>query len=512
MSGSNEGKPPPEGFFQQIFGSFFRSSDTEKVKKRLLKEIAKSQKKLKTRRYQVKGNLANAGLAKLFFEFYKTLGPTHAILNHAKTSNVLKTILIESSFNKEQLELKEKLSEESIKERANQTESQVLLEELKNELKTLFSFFDASKINEINMNYRLLHTFVNLIHFDYYFLLKKFDSGLKEGMFNYNPRFEAINAQYIVDELKDFLEILPAFDPDADSKTIIDVFQMYRGVEVISKDSWKKILQTIRQLKRTNELQMIVQLIDNNPFYKPEARVSRENIVEAYLSRLKMNTEMILQKIVRERKKKMVNDLATQIFGTASISRLNHYTETANLLFSKKMIGGYTRIAPLNYLKAFLLDYAKKDVRQVVELLIISGKWTDNAPSQMLSESFHQLLNISDELMKFDEALAEDRDYGKKIQLFLYKVERDKQALSSLRHLIKKINEQAGAMILKAGQQCINLANVVKKTMEDQDEKHPKLIINWKELNSKTDKDPKAMCLSVYKKLYYFVKLLKNFV
>ena len=41
---------------------------------------------------------------------------------------------------------------------------------------------------------------------------------------------------------------------------------------------------------------------------------------------------------------------------------MKYYTEKENLAFAKKMLGGYIYIAPMNYLKAFLVDFCKKDI------------------------------------------------------------------------------------------------------------------------------------------------------
>ncbi len=82
------------------------------------------------------------------------------------------------------------------------------------------------------------------------------------------------------------------------------------------------------------------------------------------------------------------------------------------MVFSKKMLGGFTHVVPLNYLKAFLLDYFKKDIREVVDILLIRGKWSTNLTSQQLSEAFHNLMTAADELVKFAESLSEEGQRG----------------------------------------------------------------------------------------------------
>jgi len=513
---SGEGNSAPatdtQSFFQRLSSLFSGVGDKEKEKKKLLKEIARSVKKSKPRYYSPKNYSVDPHLARFFFECYKIFGPAQTILSHADSSKALKNIIIEETFTPEQKALKEKLSEKAIRAIADQPDFNMLLQSIKIDIKAFFANFDISRTNQINSDYQNLSVLLDLVNFDYFFLLKKFDAGLPEAAFSYNPRFEAINGSYIIDELKDFLEILPAVDHQGKWDPILDILRIYRGVEVISRESLRKLMQHIGQVRKSKIFKKIAQLIDENPFLKVKRRIYKEKIVEAYLSSLKIQTEMTIQKISRERKTSEIDNLAKKIFGTASVSRLSNYSETANLLFSKKMLGGYTYITPLNYLKAFLLDYVKKDVRQLTDILLIPAKWTSNLPSQQLSEAFHLLLALSDELMIFDSQLSEDEENGRKIKSLMYKSERDKKATTLLRKIAKEINDQARALIIRSAQQCITLGKVLKMIMDDYGKQHPELIMNWKEVQSRSDKNIKEMILTVYKQLYYFVQLMKLFV
>lgn len=513
-SGEDNSAPATDtkSFFQHLISIVSGAGDKEKEKKKLLKEIAKIVKKSKPRYYSSKNSSVDPNLARFFFECYTTLGPAQTILSHADSSKALKNIIIEEAFPPEQKALKEKLSEEAIRTQANQTDFKMLLQSIKTDIKTFFANFDISSINQINSDYQSLSVLLDLISFDYFFLLKKFDAALPEAAFSYNPRFETINGSYIIDELKDFLEMLPAVDHQAKWDPILDILRIYRGVEVISRENLRKLMKQMGQIRKSRILEKIAQLIEEDPFLKIKPRIYKEKIVEAYLSNLKMQTEMIIQKISKEKRTNKIDSLAKKIFGTASVSRLSNYSEKANPLFSKKMIGGYIYITPLNYLKAFLLDYVKKDVRQLADILLIPAKWTNNLPSQQLSEAFHQLLTLSDELMKFDTQLSEDEENGRKIKSLMYKSERDKKAITMLRKMVKEINDQARTLMISSAQQCITLGKVLKLIMDDYSKQHPALIMNWKELQSRSDKNIKEMILAVYKQLYYFVQLMQFFV
>jgi hypothetical protein len=181
------------------------------------------------------------------------------------------------------------------------------------------------------------------------------------------------------------------------------------------------------------------------------------------------------------------------------------------MTFSKKMLGGFVHVATLNFLKAFLLDYFKKNIREIVDLLLIKGKWANNQPSQTVSEAYHQLLKISDAITSFDEALSEDGELGRKMKNVMAKADRDKKAITNLRTLLQEINDNAGTMLSDAVQHFVAIARILKLVYDDCGKAHPEQIINWRELKSMTDKDVRALVASVYRQIYNFVQLIQGY-
>ncbi len=509
-SSEERGKNKKDSLFKRILDLFTGANDPEREKKKLLKQIEKNLKKQRVKFYNAKKRTVLPPLAKLFYEYYRILGPAQLLVRTSEQSQSLKALIVEMSLTDEQISIRENLSENALRKRMEENpNTKQLLENVKDELKTFFSYFETEKIHEINALYNNLAILLDLIHFDFYFLLKKFDSTLPENDFVYKPHFEEIDAEYVSDDLKDFLEILPAIDPTADWPKIIGMLNGYRNIEIISDVNWKKLLQTTKQLQKSHVLEMLVRLIDQDPFYKPKPRFHKEKVVESYLNKLKGQIEMTVQRIIHEKRRSRINELSQMLFGSTAVIRLKNYSEKANLTFSKRLLGGYSYIAPLNFLKAFLLDFIKKDVRELVDLLLIRGKWTTNKISQQLSESYHQLLKLSDEITEFDNSLDEEEALGKKIKALLVKTSRDKQAITQLRLLLKEVNDTAKGFLFRASENLIELARMLKIALEDYKKEHPELLLNWKEIKSHTDKDIKNFIAKVYNSIYYFLQLIR---
>ena len=506
-----EEKPP--SFFQRLFGFLLGSNDPEHAKKKLLRSIAKALRQSRLKFYRPRNEIVEPNLARFFFEFYKVLGPAQALVKHADYSGALKTIIIENTLDDATLRLRESLTEDEIRKRALSLPLKDLGNQIKDQLVTFFAAFDMDKVKQINHTYHLLSLLVDLIHFDYYFLLKKFDSSLPENNYMFQPRFDPINAEYIVEDLKEFLDITSSVNEGENWDGILDILKEYRNVDVVPRTGWKKTVGRIRDLNRSRILLLMIQHIDKNPYYKVKPHLTTEKIVESYLAKLKTQTELTLQKIYKEKHESKVEELTRAIFGTASISRLKYYTEKANAGFAKRMLGGYTFVHPLNFLKAFLLDYLKKDIREIIDLLIIKGKWTSNLISQQVSESFHVLLQISERITEFDESVNEETPTGAKLKLYLHKYEKDKQgAQKVLRQMLKELNDIAKALIHESAQHLITIGKNLKLMLDDHQRHNHELIINWKEIEMATDKNLKEFMVVVYRKLYYMVKLLQVFI
>ena len=499
------------GFFDRIFSVLVKASDPEKEKKRQLKEISKQLKKHKFKFYRPKSDEALSTLARFFYEIYAVVGPTKILLDHAEASVVLKTIIIENSLTEKQLDIRSSFDDSEIREAVKNSDGDLkkVTDGLKSNLVNFFSIFDAQRVQSINRTFNLMSIFLDFISFDYYFVLRKFDSRFPENDFTYNPRFEDINGEYISEDLKDFLVLIPFIELDAEWDALFDVLSSYKGAEILNRKEWQKCLRKIRDVRQSRVLDLMVKAIDKDPDFKYKVQRPSKRIVEDYLNKLKSQVELTIQKILKEKRTSKIDSLANKIFGTNAVSRMKYYTEKANLAYAKKMLGGYTYIAPMNYLKAFLVDFCKKDIREIIDILLIRGKWTTNISSQQLSEAYYGLMSAADEVIAFDEKLSEEGVRGSALGKLLKSRDSEKKNISMLRKELKEVNDDALRLINITGTHLISVAKSFKMVYEDYQKKPHELLTNWKELEGLFDGGVVPRLTEVYKKCYYFVQLLQ---
>jgi hypothetical protein len=508
---TSKGKDKPAGVLQKLL-SLFSGGDTEAEKKKLLRGIAKDLSRSRYKFYKPKGQEALPGMAKFFYEVYKIAAPAQILLGNATASGALRSFVIESFLSPQQRELSERLTEAYIVDRAKTLSLTQVQEETKRDITSFFVVFDGETSRQIDEAYNILLSLINFINFDYYFLLKKFDSGLPERSFSYKPKFDVINGEYVVDDLQDFIEVFSALDFETDWPRIFGVLKEYKKTDVVSVDSWSKFAAAAAELRKSEVLDQIVRLLKEDPYWVGKPRVPSERIVEPFLQKLKTQIETVIQRILQERRNSKIDEIANQIFGTTIVLRMKNYTEKANVVFAKKMLGGYTQAQAMNYLKAYLMDYFKKDIRELVDLLIIRGQWTANLQSQQLSDCYHAILDVSDRILQFDDELADDGEVGGRIRVALAKAERDKDSQKYLRGALKDANDKATAMVSRAAMNLIGIGRQLKALIEDLAKPHHELILNWKEVEGQSTRPLKPWLVETYKKIYYVVQLLQFFV
>jgi len=504
--------PKTPGIFDKLL-SLFASQDPERRKQKELRDIAAELKRSRARFYNLQRLTVEPNLARFFYEIYKTVAAAQVLLKGAEVSGALKMTLVDRSFSEEQALLKERLTERSIDERAKKGMDPAGLEaEVKKDIKALLESIDTTWMNDIDALFNRVLAFLDLIGFDYYYFLCKFDPGLPERDFSYAPRFASLDSATVQEDLQDFLEILPTIDTEADWDRILAVLKEHRGMDVVAKDGLRKTLLLIRDVQRSSILLLVVRYIVQNPAWKPMIRAHHERIVEPYISKLKAEAETTATKLAYGRRNERLEELARAVFGSSGVAvKLSNYSEQSNPEYAQKMLGGFLHVSALNYLRAFLMEYLPKKIREVVDLLIVKGKWANNQPSNQMSEAFHQLLNVSEKIAKFDEDLAEEGELGLRLKTMALRADKDRKALVQLRSALQQVNDEARMMIGDSVQHFVSLARVLKLAHEDIGKPNPAFLINWKELKPSSDKELRAVIAAAYTKIYNFVLLMQMY-
>jgi hypothetical protein len=453
----------------------------------------------------------DSSLANYLYSVYKIVRPAAIFLQDPARMAQIKSVTLESFLDKSTMDIIRRLNPEAIAERRKAGEAN-LGRNLEDDLAVLAAGFDSPKMAEADKCYNLIALFNRFARYDFYSLLKKFDSSLIEGDFSVLPKFEPLKADTIMADLAGFLSVLPfSNSPERDDwKTVLEILKYCKGgTDLISPEIWAKLLGSLKDIKQTKILEFIIRLASGNPVWDPKiAEPPNEQLTSIWMEQKVGEVRQVIAEIADSQRNAQIRALEKAVFGDTDLARLNYYTPERSRILTQKELDGYVYAPALNHLTAFILDYLNKEIQELCEILLVRGQWTDNAASRAMSDGFHTVTEIVPDISALDETLSEDGSNGPRLRGALLRVDRDRTQTRYINSIVDTINEEALALINQAVQSLIVVGKHFKMLLEDHQKKPYELMMNWKEL-SQVSKTPLFQRLSeAYKKINYFVQLM----
>ncbi len=500
-----------ENFFDKLLNLFLPSNSPEALKKRKLKEIAKNISKTRySKWYKANAQELTPQMAQFFYSIYKVVGPARPLLAGSVKSKTLKSVTVESCLSDVQKKLLENLSEEAVLEKAKTGDSNKVANEIKRDLKLFVGDFDSKQVGKIDMLYEQLDSFINFVLFDYYFLLRKFDSGIVENNFTYTPTFKSIRGEYLTEELKDFAVALNNINAETNWKEIFQIIKTYKNIQPVHEGQWKKLISALNDLKRSNVLENIIRHISDDFLYQTETIPFTEKVTDSYISNLKTLMQNLVSKMVNEQKNRKTTVMVEKIFGERIPHPMKNYSVENNQPFVKRGLTGYIYAEQMGFLKSFLIEYGKTDIRALCDLFLVRGDWGGSSGmTGDYSESFHSIMQIAEKVVQFDERMAEGSNIAVKFRTLLSRMEREKEAGRQAAKLLNELNETAAQLLNDALKDLVVIGNNFKSIIADYDKPRRVMIQNWKEIEHHSEKPVREWLVASYKKIYDFVMLIK---
>lgn len=497
-------------FFSNLIESLFGGNTAEAIKKRQLATIQKQLQHTKfSKFYKSFSKEAEPQLAQAFYDIYKSLYPAKVMFQNISNPNLLKRLTFSFYLPANIKKIEDELTEENILLQAKTVSIDMIKKTAMQKANTYQDYFTQERIVQIDNLYNQLMAFKDLCAYDYYVLLRKFCRTLKEGDFSTPPQFQRIEASLILNELKDFIPIIFNLPLEATYTDMIKLLKLYKGVEPVTLSELNKVIKKVNAYKASSVFDIMVKLIQGNPTAVVSTSIKSQNIAESFIDKFRQDTESAINKLVNSEKNKKADAIAEQLFRGLSLSPLKNFTDELNETFLHKELKTYQNTKTLTYIKTFMLEIYKKDIRDYYELVIVRGKWEGQASSEVFSNAYNNLMNLSQKLLEFDANMAEDAGVGMKIKTYLPKGERDRNARNTLNNLISNANSDAYRIVTDIMNNLVTMGKTIKELIEDVDKKSPILIKNWEELKHFSDIPPKDFSVALYKKIYLLTNLVK---
>jgi Family of unknown function (DUF5312) len=291
---------------------------------------------------------------------------------------------------------------------------------------------------------------------------------------------------------------------------LFSVLEIFKNQDIINRQSWQKIMNIVASVEKSRVLSYIIKLINKDPLFKINTLEPDADIVDEYIEKFKTSTELIIQKVLKETKNNKKDNLLKEIFGTTAISRMNYYTESNNTAYKTKLLGGYLHIELMNYLKAFMLDFVKKDILKLVNFFIVKAEWKSNNYSKALSDSMDELVSLSEKITDFDQSFASDEEVGMRLNTYMKRMTAEPQYKSQVKKTLYEVNNKAVVLGQETFRNLVNIAQGLKELLPDlENNLRMSLIINPIVVKNDYPGDLSQEIKKIYKKVYYFLQLVK---
>jgi len=497
-----------EDLMDKVF-SFFSGDGTTDDKQNMLKATAKelSQNKF-TKFFRVKSEETDPSFMSFLFSVYKAIYPIKIFMKDERKMAQFKHMTVESCIDEKIKETITRLNPAVLDEKIKTVTGEQLISSIQADIDLLTAQFDYTHIKNVNHRYEMAGTLNQFVKYNFAGFFKKFDPHFADGSFIVEPKFQAIKAVLIIDQIGDFLTVTQALKPEDDWASLLELLKSIEGQELVNTGHFIKMITTLREIHTSKILELMVQYTLRNPLWQWKHSVINETVGEAWLETKKAEAYGYINKINNAKKNSQINALTKQIFESADLTRLEYYNVQLSEALRKKRVDYYVYAEGLNYLKAFMDDYVLKEIRELCDILLIRGQWTNNTMSREMSESLHVLLDTPVGISDLDVVLSEDGADGSRLRAAMMRVDRDPTQARYINSIVGKNNSEALEIINEAVQALIVIGKQLKNLIEDIQKKHPELLINWREVNLASKEPIPQRMVGNFKKINYFIQLM----
>ena len=497
-----------ENLMDKMF-SFISGDGLTDDKQNMLKGINKELSQSKYAKFfRVKTEEADPSFSSFLFMIYKTIYPIKTFLKDEHKMSMLRHLTVESCIEDQVRDTLKRLDSAELDEKSKTIPGEQLIEDIQANVDLLSSQFDQKHIATVNHRYELTSALKQFVMYNYLGFFKKFDPHFADGHFAVEPKFPAIKTVLIIDQISDFLTVTQPLKPEEDWNGLLNIFKTIEGEDLVSPEQFDVMIKLIREIHTSKILELMVQYTLRNPVWQYKHSVFRETICDVWLESKKEEAYQYIAKINNAKKASQINALVKQIFETTDLIRIEGYTVQASEAYFRRHLEYFIYAEGLNYLRVFLDDYIDKEIKELCDLLIIRGQWTNNAMAREMSEAAHRLKEIPGEIDDFEAIMSEDGSDGSRLRAAMMRIDRDPTQARYINSIVSKVNGEALEIINEAAQILIIIGKHLKKLIEDVQKKHPELLVNWREVNMASKEPVPQRMIGGFKKINYFVQLM----
>jgi hypothetical protein len=506
-----------DDILDKVFSFISGDSETDPEKRNFLRQILRDINENKySKYYKPRSDEIEPVFAYTLYEIYKVIRPATVFIRDLNKTARIRQFALDVFMDKPTLAIIQRLNPASIEGRLKTTPPKELIPQLNQDLAAITGVFDDTRIRAVNVTNNQIAAFTQFVMYPFFTMLQKFDINLPEEMEDtvpeYQPKFTAIKTKDIIKYLEDLTAIIAPLNSSENWKTVLAIMKLSNGgIEVIPLEQWNAVIRLVRDIRDSNILEKIIQYAIRDPLWQKKPKIPNERLAQTWLENKQTEVRRIINELSTKEWSTEISALAKNIFGSADITRLQFYTPRESENLTRKGLGGYIFAPGLNYLATFIEDFINREFQEICDILLIRGQWATAAASREMSEAFHRVKDLNNEIVELDESLSDKGRNGPRLNAALIRVDRDRSQVRYINAIVSGINDEAQEHLTAAAEYFVVIENYLKLVVEDLEKSPHELIINWKELSMFSKNPLSQRVIDAYHKINSIVQLLKCF-
>lgn len=501
---------------EDIFGKvidFISGTEGEAGDRRLL--LQKLQRDIAQNKYgkfyRVRQEELDVPFAETIYSLYRIIRPIQAITGNPRLLERLKLLSVETFLDRPMVEAIERLNPDSIEKSATDRSHPEVAMELKEDVSKLEAQFTTSFTATVDHLFIMNQALLNLASFNYTAFLSKFDEKFLPQP-DYRPAFRPIKAVPLVSDIAHFGHAITQLNLSGDWKLVLHNINALVQMQIPLDDA-VKMLNDLQDIRSSGIIDLIIQYTLKNPSWVNVLKSGPQGqLASDWLIAKKDASLRLIDRIISVQRDERMAALADSVFGTYDINRLQNYTTRASDDLASKGLNTFKYAAVFNYLFAFIEDFAKRELQELYDIVLVRGQWTNQNQSKEMSEAFYELIKLTEGVRALDDSLSEDGKEGQRLNAALSRVEHDNSQVYYVNNMVGSINDDAQEIVESASRSMEILTRRLKELVEDSQKKPGDIIINWRQLNMVSRTPIAQRLVEDYEKVSTFYQLLQLYV
>ncbi|GMO24881.1 MAG: hypothetical protein Pg6A_11990 [Termitinemataceae bacterium] len=430
--------------------------------------------------YNTKTCEAQIILGHFFYDIYKCVMPYQKTFLKAEKSEILKEIIFNHYLDERGRQLLYNISEEFIKKESAVRNIEDITSLVKTNILIAEKYFNAGWMHRLDTIYNQIICFSWFVNFDYVGILRFFSGSEIIDISSFGKTaFEDIG-----EFIKDFLTVSAFLDEKIEWPEIFTIIKEF-DASFPDDAGWSKLYTSLNKVLKSGILTLIVRHAESNSDWLPETIAGGRGFTEEYISGLGTAANKAVQEIDREVIDSKTSELLTRVFPevlSLNANFANYYNSKISENYENAGYGKFVYAKQFNYLYLFFHTFSVP-LREVINIVLIKGKWSSREVSSELSQLIHDLNDRFQEISAFDHSMRESGERGIKLHAYYAKASVGKRNADNLRKYIDTINFEAYEIIMEA----LNTITQIQKhinTLEIERQNRQFLLVrNWSEID-----------------------------